>query len=219
MRQPLKKIYITQNFGEHPEFYEKFGMKGHNGIDYRAPIGTEVYAAIDGKVKNLSSPGGYGEHVKQRNRKFEVCYAHLKSFAQPDGKFVKAGGLIGISGESGYFACPHLHFGIRELGFLGKVKNYNNGYYGWLDPLLLLEEDQERIGILEIILNLFRTCHKKAENGLIVLPQNNGQVFFVQNGKKRICQDMQSIIEALVALHAVGVSNDDADKIPDGKPL
>lgn len=31
---------ITQHYGERPEYYARFNLRGHNGIDYAAPIGT-----------------------------------------------------------------------------------------------------------------------------------------------------------------------------------
>ena len=45
MVRPVEEKYrISQAFGLNPQIYKRFGMKGHNGIDYACPQGTPVYA-------------------------------------------------------------------------------------------------------------------------------------------------------------------------------
>jgi murein DD-endopeptidase MepM/ murein hydrolase activator NlpD len=61
MRLPFNGNFpITQPFGVNPAAYAKFGMKGHNGIDYGLPSGTPVVAAISGTARVLSDPYGFG---------------------------------------------------------------------------------------------------------------------------------------------------------------
>jgi len=219
MRWPLKEIYITQYFGARPEVYKKFGLAGHNGLDFRAKIGTPVYASISGKIKNITDKNGYGKHVKQQNENFQLCYAHLDSFTRDDGCFVPAGELIGWSGNTGFSSGPHVHFGVRELGLFGRIKNYNNGYKGWINPYMFLSDMTQKEKILKKIFDTFRLKHLKDVTALIFLPHRNGRVYLLKGDKKIRVKGTDKLVEALLALHAVGISNKDADLIPDGGTL
>ena len=58
---------LTQGFGEHPEWYGRFGLPGHNGVDFALPQGTPVLAPEDGTcIEDAYDPQGYGNYVKLR---------------------------------------------------------------------------------------------------------------------------------------------------------
>jgi murein DD-endopeptidase MepM/ murein hydrolase activator NlpD len=133
---------ITQPFGLNPQIYSKFGMKGHNGIDFGIPTGTKVFAPMDGIVK-VKDDGinGYGLHVKIRNefKASEIVLAHLSRSSVQSGQRVNTGDLIGYSGNTGFSTGPHLHVGLRNLKpddsdiFKWRVLEYDNGYKGYVD--------------------------------------------------------------------------------------
>lgn len=130
---------ITQHFGENPDIYAKFGMKGHNGIDLRARVGTPARAPCDGRVTVKKDPGGYGLHIRIRSFNREVILAHLSKVFVKDGERVRMGNKIALTGNTGFSSGPHLHLGYREIvpsekpiGEWG-VKNLDNGYMGSLD--------------------------------------------------------------------------------------
>lgn len=133
---------ITQHFGLNPQNYKQFGLKGHNGTDLRAAVGTPVFAATDGIIKTKDSGHlGYGLHVKIRNP-FKLCetvYAHLSDVNVVDGQIVNAGDFLGLSGNTGNSDGAHLHFAYRMLKegsgdiFTWQVLNYDNGYLGYID--------------------------------------------------------------------------------------
>lgn len=139
------KPRVSQLFGKRPDVYSKFGMKGHNGLDYGIPTGTPIYAATDGVVKVMDSGvGGYGLHIKQRNpyKACECVYGHLSKMNVSSGARVNMGDLIGWSGNTGFSSGPHLHFGYRFLKpsknddvFTWSVLEYDNGFYGYIDPI------------------------------------------------------------------------------------
>ena len=106
------------------------GVFSHTGpdeysIDWKMPVGTPVLAARDGvvvKSKDDSDSGG-------PDRKFENSanciliqhpdgtlgiYAHLRKGGNmvKVGDKVKAGDLIGLSGNTGFTSGPHLHFSV-----------------------------------------------------------------------------------------------------------
>ena len=121
---------LTQYFGSNASAYAKFGLKGHNGIDYGIPNGTELYSAINGKVTEVANDvKGYGKYVKIENDEAGIIYGHLQEWKVKVGDVVKAGQLIGLSNNSGNSTGPHLHFGVFP-----KPRNRNNGYAGYIDP-------------------------------------------------------------------------------------
>lgn len=161
---PLKDVFVTQLFGENPDFYKKyFGIKAHNGIDYRATHGTPVYATHDGfAYYEKDSSGGEGVVIRSKEqmviegtlRFFKTIYWHLVNpdkepqYKSPitctdlnsQGQEVKAGDLIGYADNTGFSAGSHLHFGLKPVSngeSLGSLYNslQNNGYMGAVDPM------------------------------------------------------------------------------------
>jgi len=90
----------------------------HDGLDFSAPSGTEIYAAADGVVeKAKKSRYGYGNTiVVNHGYGYKTVYAHMKSFAVRRGKKVKRGQLIGYVGNSGLSTAPHLHYEVQRHG-------------------------------------------------------------------------------------------------------
>lgn len=127
--------------------YARFGMKGHNGIDFKCKVRTPIYAPCDGfiAVKD-SGRSGYGLHVKIRGHHGarEIVLAHLSKVVQKNFSNINMGDLVGYSGNTGFSTGAHLHLGLRFLEpvqdfiFMWRVKNYNNGYLGYEDPIKAL---------------------------------------------------------------------------------
>lgn len=119
--RPVPDVYpITQRFGENPGWYP--ATKGHNGIDYGVPEGTQVVAAAPGQViradldtETAQNPRkGYGYHVRiQHTDGSTAIYAHLSRILVKTGQLVNAGEPIARSGNTGWSTGPHLHFEIR----------------------------------------------------------------------------------------------------------
>lgn len=143
MRRPFSGDWIlTQGFGENPASYAKFGMKGHNGLDYGLPSGTPVLAPHTGKVIEASSdPTGYGNYLKIENDKEGSVLAHLREFKVSVGSSVSEGDLVGYSDNTGNSTGPHLHWGYYTL-----PRNRQNGYAGFTDQAGLLPPRGETTG-------------------------------------------------------------------------
>ena len=92
--------------------------KPHGGVDFGVPIGTAVFAAADGTVENTSfEDGGFGNYIRMSDKSGnELYYGHLDQKLVKGGTSVKAGDLIGYSGNSGGSTGPHLHFEVRNNG-------------------------------------------------------------------------------------------------------
>jgi murein DD-endopeptidase MepM/ murein hydrolase activator NlpD len=115
---PIPNRYpVTQVFGANPKAYKKFGLKGHNGIDWGVPTGTPVVASHDGTViKAEEDNSGYGVHVRLEGTECLTIYGHFSRVTVRKGQQVKAGEIIGYSGNTGNSTGPHLHFEVRIDG-------------------------------------------------------------------------------------------------------
>src|SRR3989344_3219736 len=122
LKWPLSGIKITQYFGNtafataNPVVYNG---GGHNGIDFRAAIGTPVMASKEGVVAGVGNTDqscagvSYGKWalIKHPNN-LSTLYAHLSIIKVSGGQQVETGQLVGYSGDTGYADGPHLHFEV-----------------------------------------------------------------------------------------------------------
>ena len=91
----------------------------HDGLDFRANVGEEIYATGDGTVKMARRNGNYGQLIIiTHGYGYETRYAHLSAFSKniKPGAKVKRGDVIGLSGESGLAEGPHLHYEVYKDG-------------------------------------------------------------------------------------------------------
>jgi murein DD-endopeptidase MepM/ murein hydrolase activator NlpD len=139
---------VTQFFGENPALYARFGMLGHNGIDFVQPHGSPMYAIEDAYVVDVKDdPNGFGKHVRLIARKGdekgelnEWTYGHCDKTHVKVMQLVKAGEHIADMGNTGFvvsssnangfwkvnpFAGTHLHLGLRKVKRDSKGWSYN----------------------------------------------------------------------------------------------
>ena len=92
--------------------------KPHGGIDYGLPSGTPLFAVTDGTTESTSfDADGFGTYAKIRtDGGEELFYGHMDRKLHSGGARVKAGDLIGYSGNTGNSTGPHLHFEVRKNG-------------------------------------------------------------------------------------------------------
>lgn len=135
IRYPFDGTYrITQNYGENPADYARFGLKGHNGIDFACPLGTRILAADNGVVReSLNDPTGFGLYVKLAHAWGETIYAHFREQVVTAGQLVTTGQLLGYSDSTGNSTGNHLHFGLRKHPYIR-----TDGWQGYSDPSVYL---------------------------------------------------------------------------------
>ncbi|MCP4413667.1 MAG: peptidoglycan DD-metalloendopeptidase family protein [Gammaproteobacteria bacterium] len=111
IRNPVDFSYISSKFN--PRRYHPIlkRVKAHNGVDYRAPKGTPVRAAGDGKVITSTYSKYNGHHVFiQHGQKYITKYLHFTKRKVRRGQRVKQGQVIGYVGSTGLAQAAHLHY-------------------------------------------------------------------------------------------------------------
>jgi murein DD-endopeptidase MepM/ murein hydrolase activator NlpD len=108
---PIKNGKISTAFGK---VGKQWSSGKHTGVDFAVPVGTPVLAVADGKVVNANWGKAYGNQVIITAPKGYVIYAHLNAVRVKPGATVKAGQLIGESGNSGNSTGPHFHLEYRD---------------------------------------------------------------------------------------------------------
>lgn len=118
LQWPLANVYLTQSFGN-TSFAASgaYNGQGHNGIDFRASIGTPIKAALSGTVQEINQGAvkycQYGKWVLvKHDNGLTTLYAHLSSISVGKGARVETGQTIGLAGDTGYATGPHLHFTV-----------------------------------------------------------------------------------------------------------
>ncbi len=104
---------ISSNFGLRADPFLEH-QEVHNGLDFVAATGKNVYATGDGSVTLVKeSRIGYGNEIFiDHGYGFGSSYAHLSQILVEEGQIVKRGQLIGKVGESGRATGPHLHYEV-----------------------------------------------------------------------------------------------------------
>lgn len=136
LRWPVDSFRINQHFGENPQAYKPFKLPGHEGLDFFAPDGANIYAAADGVVYQAGHPDNhpYGLHIRIRHKNgsqtYHTVYAHLSRALVQVNQKVTAGEVIGLADNTGNSSGSHLHLTLKIDG------QTTSGYpAGIVDPL------------------------------------------------------------------------------------
>ncbi len=110
---------VTSAFGMR-DLNVDWASEDHAGLDLRAPAGTNIYAAKDGKV--IKAGGPYNMIIIKHPDGTESRYLHNERVFVKYGQEVKQGDVIGIAGRRGKTGdrhktmTEHLHFEILKNG-------------------------------------------------------------------------------------------------------
>lgn len=153
--RPIEPFEITQGFGVNPAAYAKFGLKAHNGLDIKTkypdtPQGRRhILASWLSKFYKQADEGknGYGKYLEvlvRLKNLWKLTYGHCHSVFQFDEK--NEGEPMGISDNTGNSTGPHTHLTTKVGKIEGgtfKPDNYNNGYFGAVNPQIFFDELKE----------------------------------------------------------------------------
>lgn len=86
----------------------------HRGLDFAAPAGWPIVAALPGRVVLARFLPTYGNFViLDHGQTVHTSYLHMTARAVREGEFVGAGQVLGTIGKTGLATGPHLHFGTH----------------------------------------------------------------------------------------------------------
>jgi murein DD-endopeptidase MepM/ murein hydrolase activator NlpD len=106
--------------------------KMHQGMDFTAPTGTDIFVTGNGVVTKAGWMQGYGNCVQiNHGFDYETLYAHMNKILVHVGQKVQRGDIIGEIGNTGKSTGPHLHY---EVHFKDKPVNPQNYYFLDLSP-------------------------------------------------------------------------------------
>ena len=116
---PIEDVFLTQKFGKTVGAEKLYASGSHNGVDFRAPIGTKIINVLTGTVVGTGNTDlqtgcySFGKWVMVRhNNGLSTIYAHLSVISVNQGQVLNTGDLIGYSGNTGYSTGPHLHISV-----------------------------------------------------------------------------------------------------------
>lgn len=146
---PIDPFKITQVFGVNYDTYKKFGLKGHNGWDIRTkytdtPEGRRNIIAMQDVeyYKKGWDPNGYGNFFEVITRTSKNLWRHTFGHCHSINSFshLPQGATMAISNNSGFSTAAHLHWTTKRINPDGSAKDYNNGYFGAVNPQEYLDE-------------------------------------------------------------------------------
>ena len=117
---PTEFREINQYFGVNPQNYAGFGLPGHEGLDFRAPDGSKIFAVAPGVVSSVQPTDQghpYGIYVRiNHSENWQTTYGHLRQAMVQPGQQVAAGQLLGLADNTGNSFGSHLHLTLKKLG-------------------------------------------------------------------------------------------------------
>ena len=89
---------------------QQFKGIDHPGVDIPVPVGTPVQTPIGGRVLFAGFHRDAGNYVDVSDGNGRQRFLHLSQINVRTGDNVKAGDVIGLSGNTGRSTGPHLHW-------------------------------------------------------------------------------------------------------------
>jgi len=129
MNKDLKRVASGYGMRIDPIYHVR---RFHQGMDFSAPIGTEVFATGNAKVEFAGWRQGYGNTViLDHGYGYKTLYAHLYKTLVKKGQRVRRSDIIALVGNTGKSTGPHLHYEVRLNGKPVDPRNY---YFYDLSP-------------------------------------------------------------------------------------
>jgi murein DD-endopeptidase MepM/ murein hydrolase activator NlpD len=112
----------------------------HNGVDLGCAIGTPIYCPWDGTVELAKHTGMGGNQINIVHFN-GLCskFLHLNQFGVYQGRHLKAGDIIGATGNTGASTGPHLHFSLMDASLRNDQRRSIDPEHYYLNPLAFLE--------------------------------------------------------------------------------
>ena len=94
----------------------------HIGFDVYGPVGTRILAIEDVVVTDVRVDQDYGDMIviEMEGKRFRYSFLHLSEAHVKPGQALKRGDEVGLVGQTGYCAYPHLHVHMMLPGAVSK---------------------------------------------------------------------------------------------------
>jgi hypothetical protein len=120
LRWPTDYYVVTQPFNANPELHAAHNLPGHEGLDIRAPLNSNVYACAAGEVAEVHDRPDdhpYGRHISVSHADgYRTIYGHLSKITANRRQNVKAGDQIALAGPTGHSGGGHIHLTLKHQG-------------------------------------------------------------------------------------------------------
>lgn len=121
---PVSNGYMSSVYGWRADpFSGRRAM--HEGIDFAAPVGSDVLAVAAGIVNEAAQRDGYGLTVEvNHGNGYVTRYGHNQRLLVKPGQKVEKGQRIATVGSSGRSTGPHVHFEVLLNGYVVNPAQY-----------------------------------------------------------------------------------------------
>ncbi len=114
--RPVDVGFISSYFGKRKDPFTGRYTR-HEGVDFSARRGANIYATANGTVISAKYERGYGYTVKiDHGNGIMTKYAHNDKMLVKKGNAVERGQVIAHLGNSGRSTAPHVHYEVQVNG-------------------------------------------------------------------------------------------------------
>ena len=129
LNKDLKRMASGYGWRVDPVYHVR---RFHEGMDFSAPIGTDIFATGNGVITFVGWKQGYGNTIEiDHSFGYKTRYAHCSKLIARVGQKVKRGDVIALVGNTGKSMGPHLHY---EVHCQGRPIDPRNFYFYDLSP-------------------------------------------------------------------------------------
>ncbi len=134
---PVESVHVTSSFGWRLDPVTGSGTRLHRGTDFRGEVGDLVLSVANGQVTFVGHDPVLGNMViVEHGLGITSLYGHLSDLLVWEGAQVRRGTALGLVGNTGRSAAPHLHLTIK----IDEVA---------VDPMMLLGQPLHRTTALK----------------------------------------------------------------------
>jgi murein DD-endopeptidase MepM/ murein hydrolase activator NlpD len=114
--RPVLEGYISSYYGGRQDPFD--GSEAvHRGVDFAAPLGSQVMSVAAGVVTRAEPANGYGNLVEiNHGNGYVTRYGHNQRILVKAGDTVGRGTPIALLGSTGRSTGPHVHFEVLRNG-------------------------------------------------------------------------------------------------------
>ncbi len=111
---PVESVHVTSEFGWRLDPVAGVGTRLHRGTDFRGDVGDLVLSVARGEVTFVGQDAALGNMViVEHGLGITSVYGHMSDVLVWAGASVERGAALGLVGNTGRSAAPHLHLTMK----------------------------------------------------------------------------------------------------------